>query len=507
MKKSIRFIILVGVVVLVLGVGLAVILNMPAPTDTSNTKDSGDPILLYDKTGTDAEEITIKNSSGEFTFIGFSYEDQVSRTSAVSNTENSENVRVFSDVSGIKMYMHYTMQNFEDTELSKNMTDQLAYQCSYLTALKLIDNSGSKYAEYGLDDPVAVVKTVFGDNSENTLLIGNTAPDDQGIYCRLGENKNVYLVQLTDVNMFLIKKLQFFDRTLTAEYDSDNEDNSIIKLSLSGEFYDKPVEIDKEEDLTVSAEYKMRSPYREISAKNEVQSTGESVYGLTGSEIAAVQPTDEDKKQFGLDKPYIEINTQASDGTTVHILASKKNDDGSCYVMCDGGNIICKADSELIEKWYEKDYKTFLSGVVVAPNIKTMKKFTIQQGSKNSVYDIKTEMVINDLFEETLSIEITHGENKVRYENLSHFLSNISGLTRKTMDVDSRDGYDTVCTFTFEYESITDKLEICKNKDNKYIVILNDIIEGTVDGTYAEKLFAQIPIIDDTDKDIEIISN
>ena len=85
MKKSIRFVIVISVVVLLLGVGLIVLLNLPAPADTSSVKNDDRDILLYDKTGSDAEEITIKNSSGEFTLIGFSYEDQVSKTSAESS--------------------------------------------------------------------------------------------------------------------------------------------------------------------------------------------------------------------------------------------------------------------------------------------------------------------------------------------------------------------------------------------------------------------------------------
>lgn len=495
MKKSIRFVIVISVVVLLLGVGLIVLLNLPAPADTSSVKNDDRDILLYDKTGSDAEEITIKNSSGEFTLIGFSYEDQVSKTSAESS-EGSDNILEFNEVSELRIYMHYTMQDYEDTALSKNMTDQLAYQCSYLTATKLIDSSGTRYADFGLDKPVATVKTVFGDNSEHILLLGKTAPDNQGIYCRLGENKNVYLTKLDSVNMFLIKKLQFFDKTLTAEYDTDNEENSISKLVLSGKYYDKPIEIDTEEDPTSAAEYLMRSPYREIAAKNVVQGAGTAVFGLSGSEVAAANVNDEEKKKFGLDEPYLDITSASSDGVEVHIYASKKNDDGSCYVYSDTANVICKVDAEYIEKWYEKDYKSFLAGVVILPEIKTLKKFTVDQGGTENVYDIESKTEINDIFEETTSIKVTHNGKQIRYENLVQYIKNISGLVRKDMTVSSRDGYDTLASCSFVYDSLTDKLEICKNAEGKYIIVLNGIVEGTVDGSYAEKLIAQAALLD-----------
>lgn len=511
MKKNIRLIVFIGVIVLLLSGALAIVLNLPENDDSGEKIDTSLDILLYDKTALDAEEITVKFSDDEYKLVGISYADQVSEAAEESSdtSESSENLRVNKDAEVVHIYMHYTMQDYENMELSRTMTDQLAYQCSYVTATKLVDKTGRKDSEYGLDNPVSTVTTVFSDNSVETLYIGNTAPDNQGIYVRHDGSDNVYLMQIDSVNMFLIKKLQMFEKTLTGEFDMDNEDNSITEVSITGTGYKDPISIDSKVSTTIASTYKMYSPYREVCAKGVVESFGESLYGMEGSEIVAAEVKDEDKKEFGLDKPYMKVKVKAADGTSVTMLASESDDDGNCYVMTEGGLIICKMPVEDVKNWYGVNYKDFLALTYLIPNLNNLESLTINYNGSETKFDVKHEVVINDLLEETLNTEVKQGKKKINYANFSTFINNVSGLSRKDMDIENLDGFEEEASFIFVYEGdegLTDTLVIYRNEDGERAVVLNDVIEGTTYGEYADKLYEQIDKIG-TGEGLEVISD
>ena len=522
MKKNIRLIILLILAVLVLAAGLIVVLNLPDPQGGGNTKvsDNAD-LLLYDKTSLDAEEISVSNSGGDYVLVGYSYKDKVSGQESSessesskkesSASESSENKREDAETSSLGIKMYYTMQDYENIELSKNMTDQLSYQCSCLTALKLVDKSGSKYAEYGLDKPVSTVKTVFSDDSEETIYIGREAPDNQGLYCRRGNDKNVYLVQAASVNMFLVKKFQMFDKTISAEYSemiNDEDKNEIVMLSFDGKAYDKAIKIDSGDDLALNSKYKMHSPNHEICAQEFVQKTGESLYGLSGSEVVAANITAEEKKKYGLDDPYLKINVKALDGSTVTLYASKADKDGKCCVMNEEEKLIFRMDKDEISKWYGLEYKDFLANAIVMPNIDYMTGIKIWYDGEDTDITIKNEKKLNDLFEEIVSTTATVNGKRINFINLDNFLKNLAGMTRKSMDINSVDGYEKQASFVFSYqkdkEKLSDELVIYKNGKGEYAVTLNGMVECTVDAEYVNKLLPQIKMIGG-DKEIETI--
>lgn len=506
MKKNIKLIIFSAAIVLLLVAALIVVLNIPENDYSGENDTVSSDILLYDKTQLDPEEITVKNNSGKYVLIGYNYIDQASRLGYSSlyeessetesnSSSDSSNKRVNRYNEEVVISMLYTMQGYEDMQLSKDMTDQLAYQCSYAAATMLIDKSKKKYADYGLDKPVATVTTVFSDNSKETLYIGETAPDEQGIYVRWSGNDNVYLMPVESVNMFLIKKLQMFDKTITKDFDDDNNENSISDLTISGTGYKQAIKISVGTNAMTTSKYVMNSPYREICGAIMVESVGESIFGITGDEIVAAQITDKDKKEFGLDKPYMKITAKSSDNSSVTILASKADDDGNCYIMANSGNIICKTSVEDIESWYDVKYTDFLAMAYIMPDMNKVNSFNISYNGNETNFKLEHKAEVNDLFEEVITTTATLNGKKINYSNLTTFIYNLSNITRKEMDIKNLDGFEEIASFTFSYQGnkeITDKLVIYKNEKSRYAVTLNDTIEGTTDGEYAEKVFEQI---------------
>ena len=194
MKKNTKIIISMSSVIVVLGIVLGVILAQPSENSSENTNENTD-ILLLDKSSLDVDDVTIKNASGEYQILGYKYSEEVKADEEIS--------------------MFYTMQGYENTLMSKYMTDNLVKECQTVAATRVIDKSGKKYGDYGLDKPSVEVKVIYSDNSKVNMYFGNEAPDKSGVYCRIDGNKNVYLVNSASVDMFFIDKLQLFDKQLT----------------------------------------------------------------------------------------------------------------------------------------------------------------------------------------------------------------------------------------------------------------------------------------------------
>ena len=65
MKKNTKIIIAISSVVVVLGIALGVILAQPSE-DTSEKGNENADIILLDKSACDVDDVTIKNTSGEY---------------------------------------------------------------------------------------------------------------------------------------------------------------------------------------------------------------------------------------------------------------------------------------------------------------------------------------------------------------------------------------------------------------------------------------------------------
>ena len=198
MKKNTKIIIAMSSVIVVLGVVLGVILAQPSENSSENANENTD-ILLFDKSSLDVDDVTIKNAGGEYQILGYKYSEE-------AKADENEEISMF-----------YTMQGYENTLMSKYMTDNLVKECQIVAATRLIDKSGKKYSDYGLDKPAVEVKVIYSDSSKVNMYFGNEAPDKSGVYCRIDGNKNVYLVNSASVDMFFIDKLQLFDKSLTGE--------------------------------------------------------------------------------------------------------------------------------------------------------------------------------------------------------------------------------------------------------------------------------------------------
>ena len=500
MKRNLRLVIIIGVIIAVLSGAAAVLLLLPQSTNSGISTSETD-ILLYDKISLHPEEISVKNKSGEFFLLGFNYDKEYSEAAELAKSEqsgaeeaesSSTGVRNVNGVSPSDLHMHYTMQGFEDLELSKSVTDLLAYQCSYVTATRLVDKSGEKYEEYGLDEPVATVKIVFGNNATEILYIGNEAPNDSGRYFRRDGNANVYLAQDASVNTFLLSPLDIFDRTITPEY---IKDATIKDITITGSGYPHKIQVNDEED-DYSFPYCMRFPTRRVCSSGNVDAFCGSLFSMEGTQTVAAQPSEEDLEKLKLTDPYMEIRVEDSEGTVIDLLASEKNEDGSCYVMAKGSKLVYRMTESDVEIWYGVQAEDFYADSMLAPITRNISTLALFDGEKKDEYKFEYTRTINEFMKEVLTTAIYYQGETIVFTNMSNLINDITGLHYERGTVKDLSAYQEAARITVTFtDAIRDELVLYRDEKGNFAATLNDNLQGSLPKEYAEELISQFAVL------------
>ena len=502
MKKNTKLIIAAVSCVAVLSVGLAVVLNLPSETEEVTEVSTGETILLFNKTDLDVEEITVKNESGEYQLMGYSYAENLTDTSTVksssdsSSESSSESSGEASAAEQSDIEMIYTMQGHETETLEKSLTDILVSECNYMAATQIVDKTGKKYAEYGLDDPKATAEIVFSDNTTVKMYIGNDAPDDKGVYLRIDGDKYVYLVQKSMVDMFSYEWLQLFERQISGTF---NTDDTISKVNVSGEHFDAPISITDVLNIVNYSKYTMTKPQREMCNNIEVENYGESFYGISGTEVAAIEVKSEELSKYGLDHPYIDAEISATDKSTANVVVSKADADGNVYIMKKGATIVYQMNKSDLS-WYDTKYSDLLDDSIIKPYPQTLESTDISYNGKSYHYDYHRETVVNAKYEEVTTTTATYNGSDINYANLSAFVNNVAGIRRSLSSPKSLDGCTEVFSIKYSFKDIngdtdTNTLKLYRTSDNQYVAVLQDHIEGYTNSNYIQELLKQVELI------------
>ena len=465
MKKNTKMIIGISSVVAVLGITLAVILLMPS--DESRTETPTQDIILINKASLNADDITVKNQSGEYQILGYDY----SETLESADTDD--------------VPLIYTMQGYEHTLLSKLMTDNLVNECRTVAATRIVDRSGKKYIDYGLDKPRAEVRVIYSDSSKAEMFFGNEAPDKSGTYCRIDGDKNVYLVNSGSIDMFFMDKLQLFNKTLTGEM-SETENISGIEISDGGS---EPVTVTDQQNDTMDAVYIMTSPYTELCDRTKTVDFATGFFDMKMSAVAAAEVTEDDIKKFGLAEPYMDIKITTTE-TKINILVSEKDDDGNFYIMSKGSNIIYQTDEDEF-KYYGAGYRDFLSESIFSPKMPNVTAAKIEYEDKSYEYTLERQKVINDLYEESLNTVMYYNGETVNYGNLLNFTESLSNIRRTWEMSENTDGFEEMFRITLQFEKENYSLVLYQNDQKEILAEVDGIKKCIVDTDFVNKILAQ----------------
>ena len=498
MTKNTKKIIAALVVIVLLIVAIVVVLLLP---DGDNDTSTSSAIDLISRDYIDVEEIIIENSYGSFDLLG--YLTTVSSSSVedadVSEDEDSdESEEESSSTSETTQIMLYTMQEYPYNMLDYTLTNQLAYYCANMTASKIVDKTGDRYADFGLDDPRATVTMTFSDSTVYTLYIGDDATGESDkVYVRFEGDKYVYLVAYERISMFLDDGLQLFDKSLSIELELDAYATA---LTLSGTYLDTPIEISESDSTTSLNGYMMYSPYRELIDEDTFKDYCEDTFfDLEADTVINADADDDDIEAYGLAEPYSEVYLESTCGS-VHILTSEPDDDGQCYIMAYGETIVYQCDADDLP-WLDITYKDFLSDYVVYPNMVYVEEMTVETADETFVFTLTHETTTNIDGEESISNQVSYDGDVLTYEYLSNYISDLSLITRTDDDPADATVGDLIISITFDYTTgDSDTFALYTSDDGTAVAVLNGIAETYADLEYAQTLASYVELLSENEE-------
>ena len=296
MKKNTKIILGSVIGLAVLGAAtLALVLTQPKDDTADSGTSSDTSVSITDYETDDISTLTIKNESGEYTIN-----------------------RLGKEKWGID-----------------SIPEALANSSSYSTAMssaggmsakQVVEENATDLAKYGFDNPTATVKMTFKDNKAEdiTCLIGIKYEGENSWYVKTDKSDTVYLVANSGVSFAMNNELSYVNKsTLIASFDSEND--TVNRIRIERKDLDKDIVLDK---LPEETEKEFSSTYvgYAMSSHNGILADDEldknvvyGLYGISASDVFVVSPTDEQKKQTGLDDPDCTVTMVSNEDTVTKL--------------------------------------------------------------------------------------------------------------------------------------------------------------------------------------------
>lgn len=296
MKKNTKIILGSVIGLAVLGAAtLALVLTQPKDDTADSGISSDTSVSITDYETDDISTLTIKNKSGEYTIN-----------------------RLGKEKWGID-----------------SIPEALANSSSYSTAMssaggmsakQVVEENATDLAKYGFDNPTATVKMTFKDNKAEdiTCLIGIKYEGENSWYVKTDKSDTVYLVANSGVSFAMNNELSYVNKsTLIASFDSEND--TVNRIRIERKDLEKDIVLDK---LPEETEKEFSSTYvgYAMSSHNGILADDEldknvvyGLYGISASDVFAVSPTDEQKKQAGLDDPDCTVTMVSNEDTVTKL--------------------------------------------------------------------------------------------------------------------------------------------------------------------------------------------
>jgi hypothetical protein len=198
----------------------------------------------------------------------------------------------------------------DDSEVS-GITSAL----SSLELTRVIEENPTNLLDYGLSNPrIELDFKATGDTGYRKLLIGEKSPTGGDLFAKRNEEKRVFLIPAYQESTFNKSTFDLRDKTLL-KFDRDKVD--ALDVAAGG----KTTSFGKQ-----GGDWKITRPL-------DVRADSSSVDGLIGrlqsaqmKSIVTSEPSGEDLKKYGLDKPDATVSIKAGSATATLVVGGKASD-------------------------------------------------------------------------------------------------------------------------------------------------------------------------------------
>ncbi|MGN1415343.1 MAG: DUF4340 domain-containing protein [Oscillospiraceae bacterium] len=324
-------------VVLLAGALVALKLTEPETEEEDNLASTSDAsaktsALLYDKNPSDVSSVEVTNADGGYTVERY-----------------ADNFWTIPDISGLPL--DYTSVN--------SAVETLAT----LTAQQVVSEAPEDLSVYGLDEPQLKAKVVFdsGNISEKTIIVGDETPKGGEYYFKLEDSDTVYTIKSSDISLLFAKEYDFinhvlYDNVMDDDTEDDYDPRKINSMTVSRPDleYDIVVEYDVRQDYEEiitgnSSSYVMTAPVSLDLNPDKSDDMMELIFGITASDVAAVEPDEAALNEYGLTEPACTVTYDINAGAATLYIGNKcYNDSGvptGYYVMREGLDVVYILDT------------------------------------------------------------------------------------------------------------------------------------------------------------------
>ncbi len=438
LSNNTRTLIVVTAVVAVLAILLAVLLPLLNDNTGGSSVVSGDEqtesvFPLYDRTKDDTKQAIVQSVA----------------------IQNAKDTYTIDYNSGDKVYR---LRDYSDFSLD-SVTDDLIEACTVLNAYEEIKKE-APLADFGLAKPAVKVTVTYHDGSQTELHLGNTSPDENGVYARTADSDTVYIINTDTADLFRQTKGQYVERTLIASptvKDDDANGGVVLKeLTLKGGPSGQTLTLrqgEKSDGLEFTyATFVITSPYKRM-VDETISETLEGFTYLRAAEAVVLKPTAADKTKYGFDKPYAvaditlavqsvlesENSSSAADededeqefcyynAIQSTVTVGNKDKDGNYYVMVEGSDAIYCVIPGLLSPIIERTYENTVSRLLFLKDISTIGKLTVMTDGKEHTFALQHDESKEDADDQ---LTVTYNSGKLGTADFRRLYSQMMSMDR-----------------------------------------------------------------------------
>lgn len=479
MKKNTKIILGSVIGLAVLGAAtLALVLTQPKDDNADSGTSSDTSVSITDYETDDISTLTISNESGEYTInrLGKEKWGIDSIPEALANSSSYSNA--MSSAGG-------------------------------MSAKQVVEEDAADLAKYGFDKPTATIKMTFKDNKADdiTCLVGIKYEGENSWYVKTDKSNTVYLVSNSGVSFAMNNELSYVNKsTLVASYDSKND--TVNRVRVERKDLEKDIVLDKlpeETEKEFSSTYVAyaMSSHNGILADDELdQKVVYGLYGISASGVFAVSPTDEQKKQAGLDNPDCTVTMVSNEDTVTKLTIGSavytvtKNDETGEEIKTITGYYGMLSDKDAIYvfspddlPWLTVTPENILYKLFLTPYIYYLDGVTIYDSDRKA-YDFK---IIGDADNSSFSYdgkEVDSAKFKAFYQYL------LSAYAEQIYLDDLTDDNKFIAGITYDHREEGKENDVVEfyssESDRTCIIVVNGDVRYKVRQVYATRLLENL---------------
>lgn len=379
MNKKVKSILWGSGIIVVLGIAVAVLMLTQADPqeeiDRHASSLAAKLVTLVNEQSSDVESLHIKNELDEYTI-----------------TRAGEGVWRIPEIA------EFAQQDYLYLETLG--------QASNINANEVIEENCTDLSKFGLDRPKLVIDITYVNGNEYHLTVGNRAPGSGAQYIMQEGDSTVYALPSTSIPNLYYNRHEYTEKTVIETFDPEDPSTvpHIDYVKIDRPDLEQPIIMESmtQEELgpnaVIQTNLRLKSPVNAMLSETPLQTYVFALFGMTGSEVVAANPTPEELTQYGFDEPSSTYELRYNETSTVKLTTGYKvrgqsypDENGNTYetdcyyVIKEGINQIYVVPTQMVT-WMEMQPKDIISSAAVLPNILDIESLeTVVEGRKTVV--------------------------------------------------------------------------------------------------------------------------